>query len=198
MHYRTFYASQYDRCTLTLSFFLYSLHSAHRTQSILSSFIYILSQTYRHYPIFNYTIQNIMLPTTSTSSAKAVSFSDVSFVAIIPKADEASSCLWYTQEDFEIFKDALRSDTRRMRDIVHSCTDDRMLTQDDIDAINGIENLISKPSVARRMLTARRRHESTILTLSGRNLLSVEYLAMISVKSSQWARDRAFRLAEIR
>ena len=128
--------------------------------------------------------------TTRTPIRRSVSFSPTSEMYMIPQ--DSNKSMFYSEEDIDIFKrnsyrDALQmrrhfaSGEEISREVLHDCM--------------GLENFASQ-DVLRRIVTKRRAHVNAVLQEQQRGTnSSINSIAMVSMIYSQWARQRAEKIA---
>jgi len=130
---------------------------------------------------------------TRTTIRRSVSFSPTSEMYMIPQ-DSNKSTMFYSREEIDTFKRNLQHDIHQMRR--------RFASQDEISRevlydCMGLENFASQ-DVLQRIVTKRRAHVNAVLQVQeqqrGTNS-SINSIAMVSMIYSQWARQRAEKIA---
>jgi hypothetical protein len=133
--------------------------------------------------------------TAPTFAPPRVGFSKFSQLVIIPYDDMESK--WYTREDQRHFYQARRSDIRKLRDMLRDGIP-ALGCEDILCECLGIENYLT-PCIARRVVLKKQAHSEAILSAQmmhqGNN--RIDKLSETSMKSSQWAREKAAKVAAV-
>jgi hypothetical protein len=131
--------------------------------------------------------------TVSTFPRPRVCISQFSQLVVIPYDDPVAK--WYTREEQHHFRQAILSDIRMLSDLLRD--DAALLSEETVCECLGIENFLPL-STANLVVQKRRAHSEAVLSVQrnykGEDMM--ETLARTSQKSSQWARNRAARLAQ--
>jgi hypothetical protein len=123
-----------------------------------------------------------------------VRFAQLSAMVVIPTDGENSK--WLSRHEMRQMQQRLFNDALRMRDLFQNAPPGRV-TQDDLYECVGIESLLSEETTQQHLvrkqehvdavLSAQRAHQGTTC--------KIEEISQASMRSSQWAREKAGELA---
>ena len=129
---------------------------------------------------------------TRTTTRRAVSFSPTSEMYMIPQ--DSNKSMFYSEDDIDIFKRNSYRDALQMRR--HFASGEEISREVLYDCM-GLENFASQ-DVFRRIVTKRRAHVNAVLQEQERgtnSYININSIAMVSMIYSQWARQRAEKIA---
>ena len=128
---------------------------------------------------------------TPLSARPQVQFSKFSQLSMIPYDDAQSK--WYTREEEHHFRNAVAVDARRVINLLQDATP-ALTSEETLYECVGIEKFLFESSHVVKMKWA---HSDAVLAAhrlhQGNN--KIENIAKTSMKSSQWARERAAEVA---
>ena len=131
----------------------------------------------------------------SKSSTRQVSFSPTRQLIIIPQG--STETMFYSQDDVDIFRHNLRHDIQQMR---RRFASSKVISKEEIHDYVGLEQFTSK-EVHQHIMLARRVHIQSVLRVQGQQRLKGDgvvdshVIAMASMVTSRWARQRAEKIA---
>ena len=132
--------------------------------------------------------------TAPKSAVLRVRFSQFSELVTIPYDD--AKLKWYTQEEQRLFRQSRLADVRRLRDMFRDSTS---TSEEVLYEIVGIENILFS-YVLCQTIQMKQAHSSAVLLTQRMHQgdhSRFEELSETSKKSSQWARERAARVAAL-
>ena len=135
-----------------------------------------------------------IVSTAATFAPPRVRFSKFSQLVIIPYDDMESK--WYTQDEQHLFRQSRLTDVRRLSDMLRDAAP-ALICEDILYECLGIENYLT-PGTARRVVLKKQAHSEAVLSVQmtqGDHM--IETLSKTSMKSSQWARERAAAVAAV-
>jgi len=127
------------------------------------------------------------MSTEMSTTARAVTFSPWSEMAVIPKEKMKLAERWYSTEDHARFKQELIRDVQGVSRVIATTPAD-MLTQDELHECIGIESFLNQ-DLLRHLQAKKRAHVRAIVI--GQRIYNEEELSLVSKISSRWARDGA-------
>ena len=128
--------------------------------------------------------------------ARSVAFKQYSQMVLIPE-EKSSAKLCYSSEDIRQFRQQMLLDVQQLRrDLDTIRTND--ISPDQVRKCIGLERFLSQDILA-RTLEASQAHTAAVLeeqhNQEQSNVYSAEKLSQVSMKSSNWSRQRAERIA---
>eukprot|EP00804_Cyclotella_cryptica_P004751 CCRYP_016247-RA/>CCRYP_016247-RA protein AED:0.14 eAED:0.14 QI:0/-1/0/1/-1/1/1/0/157 len=131
-------------------------------------------------------------------STRVVSFSPTSTLILIdyPSLEDKKS-LWYSKEDFDMFKLVLARDISNCSELIEDATSGLLSDDDSLHCI-GLESFVSR-GMAQHIAHVKKNHLYRILFEQARqrylNAYNADALARVSTISSRWSRRRSRAIA---
>ena len=123
-----------------------------------------------------------------------VRFAQLSVMVVIP-TDGVQNSKWLSRQEMRQIKQRLFNDALRMRDLLSHTPN--VITNDDLYECVGIESLLSH-EIRQEHLVRKQEHVDAVLSAQRAHqgaTCKIEEISRASMRSSQWAREKAGELA---